>query len=121
MAQPYPSSDATTLRIDDLDPAKAHALLAAALREIQPPSGPSPAVHASPQLRQRGYGARGLHLGLVDYRLRRYGAGRCLDYETASTNEIATAIVEEMHRDVDCLPVVGDGAARAAQMIAELL
>lgn len=57
----------------------------------------------------------------VDHRLKRYRAGRRIDYETASTSEIATAIAEEMQRDIDYLPVAGDGAARAAGMIAELI
>ena len=57
----------------------------------------------------------------VDHRLKRYRAGRRIDYETASTSEIATAIAEEMQTDVAYRPVVGDGAARAARIIAELL
>jgi UDP:flavonoid glycosyltransferase YjiC (YdhE family) len=57
----------------------------------------------------------------VDHRLKRYGAGRRLDYETTSTSEIAEAIAEELQRDVDYLPVADDGAARAARIIAELL
>ncbi len=57
----------------------------------------------------------------VDFRLKRYRAGRRVEYETATTSDIATAIAEEMRRDVDYLPVATDGAARAARMIAELL
>jgi predicted glycosyltransferase len=57
----------------------------------------------------------------VDYRLKRYRAGRRIDYRTASTSEIATAMVAELHSHIDYLPVADDGAARAARMIAELL
>jgi predicted glycosyltransferase len=57
----------------------------------------------------------------VDHRLKRYRAGRRIDYEATSTSEIATAIAEEMQREVDYLPVTGGGATRAAQTIAELL
>jgi len=57
----------------------------------------------------------------VDHRLKRYRAGRRIDYETVSTTEIAAAIVEEMQRDIDYMVVADDGAARAAREIAELL
>jgi pimeloyl-ACP methyl ester carboxylesterase len=57
----------------------------------------------------------------VRYRLDRYGAGRCLDYETETPETIAVAIAEEIGRDVDYRPVERDGAARAAAMIADLL
>jgi pimeloyl-ACP methyl ester carboxylesterase/predicted glycosyltransferase len=57
----------------------------------------------------------------VDHRLRRYRAGRRIDYQTASISEIAEAIVAELHRHTEYLPVADDGAARAARMIAELL
>jgi predicted glycosyltransferase len=57
----------------------------------------------------------------VDYRLKRYRAGRRIDYDTATAAEIATAIAEEMQRDIDYLPVANDGATRAARTIAELL
>jgi UDP-N-acetylglucosamine:LPS N-acetylglucosamine transferase len=57
----------------------------------------------------------------VDYRVKRYRAGRRVDYRTASTSEIATAIVTELHSHTDYLPVADDGAARAARMIADLL
>ena len=56
----------------------------------------------------------------VEHRLRRYRAGRRLDYETATTTQIAAAIAAEMQREVDYLPVATDGASRAARMIAEL-
>jgi pimeloyl-ACP methyl ester carboxylesterase/predicted glycosyltransferase len=57
----------------------------------------------------------------VRHRLERYGAGRCMDYDTATPESIAAAIGEEIGRDVDYRPVAADGAARAAARIAELL
>jgi predicted glycosyltransferase len=57
----------------------------------------------------------------VRHRLARYGAGRCMDFETATPAVIADAIGEEIGRDVDYRPVETDGAARAAARIAELL
>ena len=57
----------------------------------------------------------------VRHRLDRYGAGRCLDFETETPESIATTIAEEIGRTVDYRPVERDGAARAAAMIAELL
>ena len=59
-----------------------------------------------------------LHVG---HRLERYRAGRVMDYETDGPAEIAAAIVEEIGRDVDYLPVDAGGAARAAAAISELL
>jgi len=57
----------------------------------------------------------------VRHRLGRYGAGRCMDFDTAEPDVIAAAIAEEIGRDVDYRPVETDGAARAAALIAELL
>jgi pimeloyl-ACP methyl ester carboxylesterase/predicted glycosyltransferase len=57
----------------------------------------------------------------VRHRLARYGAGRCMDFETDGPDEIAAAIAEELGREVDYLPVETDGAERAAKLIAELL
>jgi pimeloyl-ACP methyl ester carboxylesterase/predicted glycosyltransferase len=57
----------------------------------------------------------------VRHRLERYGAGRCMDFETATPETIARAIADEIGRDVDYRPVETDGAARAAALIAELL
>jgi pimeloyl-ACP methyl ester carboxylesterase/predicted glycosyltransferase len=57
----------------------------------------------------------------VRHRLERYGAGRCMDFESDGPSEIAAAIAEEIGRDVDYRPVETDGAARAATLIAELL
>jgi pimeloyl-ACP methyl ester carboxylesterase/predicted glycosyltransferase len=57
----------------------------------------------------------------VRYRLERYRAGRCMDWETADADAIAAAIAEELDRPVDYRPVTPDGAARAAELIAPLL
>ncbi|MGH2846106.1 MAG: alpha/beta fold hydrolase, partial [Thermoleophilaceae bacterium] len=57
----------------------------------------------------------------VRHRLDRYGAGRCMDFETAGPGEIAAAIAEEIGREVSYREVERDGAARAAAMIAELV
>jgi UDP-N-acetylglucosamine:LPS N-acetylglucosamine transferase len=57
----------------------------------------------------------------VRHRLDRYGAGRRMDFETATPEIIAAAIAEEIGREVDYLPVEAGGAAVAAARIAELL
>jgi len=57
----------------------------------------------------------------VHHRLERYGAGRRMDFETATPSTIAHAIAEEIGREVEYRPVETDGAARAAARIAELL
>ena len=57
----------------------------------------------------------------VRHRLERYGAGRCMDFESDGPAEIAAAIAEEIGREVDYRPVETDGAARAAALIGELL
>jgi UDP-N-acetylglucosamine:LPS N-acetylglucosamine transferase len=57
----------------------------------------------------------------VRHRLSRYGAGRCMDFETDGPDEIAAAIADEIGREVDYRPVETDGAARAAGLIADLL
>jgi pimeloyl-ACP methyl ester carboxylesterase/predicted glycosyltransferase len=57
----------------------------------------------------------------VRHRLERYRAGRQMDYSTSTPESIASAIAEEIGRDVDYRPVRGDGAARAAELMAELL
>jgi pimeloyl-ACP methyl ester carboxylesterase len=57
----------------------------------------------------------------VRHRLERYRAGRCVDFEESTPESIATAIAEEIGRDVDYEPVETDGAARAAAHIAEVL
>jgi pimeloyl-ACP methyl ester carboxylesterase len=57
----------------------------------------------------------------VRHRLDRYGAGRPMDFETATPDVIAKAIEEEIGREVGYQPVETYGAARAAALIAELL
>jgi UDP:flavonoid glycosyltransferase YjiC (YdhE family) len=57
----------------------------------------------------------------VRHRLERYGAGRCMDFAATDPDELADAIVTEVGRDVDYLPVETDGAARAAALICELI
>jgi pimeloyl-ACP methyl ester carboxylesterase/predicted glycosyltransferase len=57
----------------------------------------------------------------VRNRLERYGAGRCMDFESDGPDEIAAAIAEEIGREVDYRPVETDGAAHAAKLIGELL
>jgi pimeloyl-ACP methyl ester carboxylesterase len=57
----------------------------------------------------------------VRRRLERYGAGRCMEYETSTPEVIAAAIAEEIGRRVCYHPVETDGAARAAARIAELI
>ena len=57
----------------------------------------------------------------VRHRLNRYGAGRCMDYETATPEMIAEAIAQEIDRPVTYRDVETDGAARAAALIAELI
>jgi len=57
----------------------------------------------------------------VRHRLERHGAGRCMDFDSDGPDAIAAAIAEEIGREVDYRPVAGDGAARAAALIAELL
>ena len=57
----------------------------------------------------------------VRNRLERYGAGRRMDFDSASPDLIAEAIGEEIGRDVGYRDVETDGAARAARHLAELL
>jgi pimeloyl-ACP methyl ester carboxylesterase/predicted glycosyltransferase len=57
----------------------------------------------------------------VAHRLDRYRAGRRMDYATTDPDAIADAIAVEIGRTVDYRPVAGDGAARAARLLAELL
>jgi predicted glycosyltransferase len=57
----------------------------------------------------------------VRHRLERYGAGRCMDYETSTPEVIAEAIAAEIDRPIDSRPVESDGAARAAALIAPLI
>ncbi len=57
----------------------------------------------------------------VPHRLERYRAGRRMDFATTDPDAIAEAIAADIGRAVDYRPVETDGAARAAQLIAELL
>jgi pimeloyl-ACP methyl ester carboxylesterase/predicted glycosyltransferase len=57
----------------------------------------------------------------VRYRLDRYQAGRCMDFEQSTPEVIAKAIAEEISRKVVYRDVEHDGAARTAARIAELI
>jgi UDP:flavonoid glycosyltransferase YjiC (YdhE family) len=57
----------------------------------------------------------------VHHRLARHRAGRRMEFAASPPAAIAGAIADEIGRTVDYLPVPGDGAARAAGLIAELL
>jgi pimeloyl-ACP methyl ester carboxylesterase/predicted glycosyltransferase len=57
----------------------------------------------------------------VAHRLRRYRAGRRLDYHELNPETLAAAIQTEIGRKVSYHPVAPDGAAHAAALLAELL
>jgi pimeloyl-ACP methyl ester carboxylesterase/predicted glycosyltransferase len=57
----------------------------------------------------------------VRHRLEGYRAGRAMDFDRDGPEQLATALAEELDRPVTTRPVEGDGAARAAALIAELL
>jgi pimeloyl-ACP methyl ester carboxylesterase len=57
----------------------------------------------------------------VRHRLDRYGAGRCMDYDDTTPEQLSAAIAAEIGRPVDYRPVETYGARRAAARIAELL
>jgi hypothetical protein len=57
----------------------------------------------------------------VRHRLERYGAGRAMDFATATPQSIARALDEELQAPRVPLAVQRDGAARAARLIAELV
>jgi predicted glycosyltransferase len=57
----------------------------------------------------------------VRHRLNQYGAGRMLDFGSATPELIADMITHEIGRPVDYKPVESEGAARAASLIAQLL
>ncbi len=57
----------------------------------------------------------------VAHRLDRYGAGRRMEYETATPEAIADAMISVLRSPIVFAPVESDGAQRAARMIAELL
>ncbi len=57
----------------------------------------------------------------VTHRLARHGAGRKMDIASATPHGVAEAIAHELGRTSSYLPVPGDGAARAAALIAPLV
>jgi pimeloyl-ACP methyl ester carboxylesterase/predicted glycosyltransferase len=57
----------------------------------------------------------------VRHRLERYGAGRAMDYATATPETIAAALAGALAQPMVPAAVERDGAARAAKAIAELL
>jgi predicted glycosyltransferase len=57
----------------------------------------------------------------VRHRLERYGAGRALDFDTATPDSIAAEIALALTDHPTPAPVERDGAARAAELIASLL
>jgi pimeloyl-ACP methyl ester carboxylesterase/predicted glycosyltransferase len=57
----------------------------------------------------------------VRHRLERYGAGRPMSFETATSQTIGDAIADALGDTPAPAPVERDGAARAAQLIAPLL
>ncbi|GMQ94275.1 MAG: hypothetical protein BMS9Abin12_1762 [Acidimicrobiia bacterium] len=57
----------------------------------------------------------------VRARLDRYGAGRYMDYEDVVPDNLGSVMADEIGRDIDCMDVETDGAARAAAMIGELI
>jgi pimeloyl-ACP methyl ester carboxylesterase/predicted glycosyltransferase len=57
----------------------------------------------------------------VAHRLERYGAGRRMDFASATPEAIAHAMVAALRAPAAFKPVEADGAARAARMLAELI
>jgi UDP-N-acetylglucosamine:LPS N-acetylglucosamine transferase len=57
----------------------------------------------------------------VAHRLRRYGAGRRLDYDELTPDVLADAIAGEIGRETAYRPVETDGATKAAGLLADLL
>jgi pimeloyl-ACP methyl ester carboxylesterase/UDP:flavonoid glycosyltransferase YjiC (YdhE family) len=57
----------------------------------------------------------------VRHRLERYRAGRCMDFDEATPEKVATAIESLVSQPVDYAEVETGTAARAANLIAELL
>ncbi len=57
----------------------------------------------------------------VRHRLERYGAGRPMEFDTATPDAIADALVTELRRNVTYGDVATEGARRAASLIAGLL
>jgi predicted glycosyltransferase len=57
----------------------------------------------------------------VHHRLKRYGAGRRMDFQATEPEDVAVAIEEEIGREVSYRPVETGGARRAASELAELV
>jgi predicted glycosyltransferase len=57
----------------------------------------------------------------VRHRLNQYGAGRMLDFDTATPEVIADMISHEIGQPVDYQPVESNGATHAANLIAQML
>jgi predicted glycosyltransferase len=57
----------------------------------------------------------------VRHRLERHRAGRLVDYDATTPDELATAMADEIGRTVDYVPVPADGAARVADRLADLV
>jgi predicted glycosyltransferase len=57
----------------------------------------------------------------VRHRLNRYGAGRAMDYEAATPDEIAAALLDQLRRPIEYRAVESDGALRAATMLAPMI
>ncbi len=57
----------------------------------------------------------------VRHRLERYRAGRCMDFDEATPENVATAIESLLSQPADYVEVETGTAARAAKLIAELL
>jgi len=57
----------------------------------------------------------------VRHRLERYRAGRCMDFDEATPENVATAIESLLSQPADYVEVETGTAARAARLIAELL
>ncbi len=57
----------------------------------------------------------------VRHRLERYGAGRHMDFDHSTPEDIAEAIAAEVGREVSYRDVETDGAARAADRLAQLI
>jgi len=57
----------------------------------------------------------------VRHRLERYGAGRCMEYASATPEVIAQAMAEELSKPVTYRPIDPRAAGRVAARIAELI
>lgn len=57
----------------------------------------------------------------VRHRLQHYRAGRAMDYDRASPEEIAAAIADMLARPTAYREVASDGASRAARLLAQLI